>query len=114
MKWYVAKLVFQILNNSKIQQFDEQLRLISALDYNEAFINANEIARTDENEFIDLYNNKVVWKFKAITYLSEVDILKNGTELCSQIIEKKPEENFLNSIKLKQEEIISKVTNTIE
>lgn len=106
MKWYIAKIVYEILNNSKIKQFDEQLRVIEAENIEEAFLKSKEIAHKYENEFFDLYNNKVVWKFRAISYLSEIAELKSGTELYSQIIEKNQEENYLKTLELKQESII--------
>lgn len=114
MKWYIAKIVFQIVNNSNIQQFDEQVRIIKAADIEDAFCKANDIAKAEENEFSDFYNNKVNWKFVAVPYLSELSSLEHGTELCSQIIEKEPKENYLYSIKLKQEEIKRKAMQTIE
>ena len=106
MKWYIAKIVFEILNNSKVKQFDEQLRIIEAKSFEDAFFKSKEIAHKYENEFFDLYNNKVVWKFRAISYLSEIIELQSGIELCSQIIEKNNEENYIKTLELKQENII--------
>ena len=105
MNWYIAKLVFQIINNSETQQFDEQLRLIQASDYSEAFANAEAIGAKEEDDFLNSDNQRVVWKFQAITHLFEITNLENGAELCSQIIEKKPNERYLESIKLKHQEI---------
>ncbi|NUM32127.1 MAG: DUF4288 domain-containing protein [Bacteroidetes bacterium] len=108
MKWFVVKLVFQIINNSKIQQFDEQLRIVSALDYEDAYKKANEIAKNNEYEFSDFKNNIISWKFIAIPYLEPLIILENGTELCSQILEKEQNENYLFTLKLKQEAIVNR------
>lgn len=105
MNWYIAKLVFQIVNNSNMHQFDEQLRIIKAANYNEAIEKALQIGRMDEDEFLNTENHKVLWKFKAITYLSHIQNMESGAELCSQIIEKKPAERYLQTLDLKHNEI---------
>lgn len=105
MNWYIAKLVFQILNNSQIHQFDEQIRIIKAADYNEATEKALQIGKAEEDEFLNTDNHKVYWKFRAITHLSHIQNMENGSELCSQIIEKNPADNYLEAIKLKHQEI---------
>lgn len=110
MNWYIAKLVFQILNKSETHQFDEQLRLIQAVNENEAIEKALKIGKTEEDEFVNSENQKVHWKFQAITSLHAVKNLENGTELCSQILEKRAEENYLESIKLKHQKIIAPLT----
>ena len=110
MNWYIAKLVFQIINKSETHQFDEQLRLIEAVNEYEAIDKALKIGKTEEDEFIDSENHKVHWKFQAITSLHAVKNLENGTELCSQIVEKRVEEKYLESIKLKHQEITASIT----
>lgn len=105
MNWYLAKLVFQIENNSNMHQFDEQLRIIKATDYNEAIEKALQIGKMEEDEFLNTDNHKVLWKFKAITYVSHLQNMESGAELCSQIIEKKPAERYLQNIVLKHNEI---------
>lgn len=110
MNWYIAKLVFQIINKSETHQFDEQLRLIEAENDNQAIEKALKIGKTNEDEFVNADNQKVYWKFQAIISIHEVKNLENGTELCSQIIEKRAEENYLESIKLKHQKIVTPLT----
>lgn len=105
MNWYITKLVFQIVNNSNMHQFDEQLRIIKATDYNEAIEKALQIGRMEEDEFLNVDNHKVYWKFKAITHLSHIQNMESGSELCSQIIEKTPQDRYLETITLKHNEI---------
>jgi hypothetical protein len=110
MNWYISKLVFQILNKSETHQFDEQLRLIQAMNENEAIEKALKIGKAEEDEFVNSENQKVHLKFQAITSLHAVKNLENGTELCSQLLEKRTEENYLESIKLKHQKIIASLT----
>ncbi|MCC6720680.1 MAG: DUF4288 domain-containing protein [Bacteroidia bacterium] len=111
MNWYVVKIVFEVINKSNTVQFDEQIRLINAGSYNEAHNKTIETALNEESEFLDYSNCKVFWKFRAISYITKIDELQSGIELCSQIVEKTPEENYHYILELKHKEIIRKISS---
>jgi hypothetical protein len=80
------------------------------MNENEAIEKALKIGKAEEDEFVNSENQKVHLKFKAITSLHAVKNLENGTELCSQLLEKRAEENYLESIKLKHQKIRAQLT----
>ncbi|MFM9945044.1 MAG: DUF4288 domain-containing protein [Bacteroidia bacterium] len=112
MNWYIAKLVFQIINNSETHQFEEQLRLIVANDYKEAMAKAGLIGLEGEDEFLNIDNHRVYWKFKGITNLHLLQNLNHGAELCSTIIEKHPADRYPETIKLKNSELTANLVAT--
>jgi hypothetical protein len=108
MNWYIAKLVFQIVNKSTKLQFEEQWRLIMAEDMNEVFLKAKILAKQSEDKFLDNHNQWVHWKFKAITVLSQIEHLSDGIELSSSIVEMRESDHYLERIQLKQKALLSK------
>ena len=88
MQWYLSKIVFQIIcgNGDHTAQFDEQLRLVGAVDEEEAFMKATEMGENEEDRFFNHKQQLVQWKFIAVKELQEVQ-LGNGTLLFSQVKE---------------------------
>lgn len=107
MNWYIAKLVFQIINHSQVQQFEEQVRLIEALDYESALQQAESIGKSEEDEFLTIEQKKVYWKFEAVIGLSLLESPVNGTEICSRIFETNPSERYLESVQIKRNELVT-------
>lgn len=107
MNWYLAKLVFQIhtTNVKGMQQFDEQLRLISAADYNEAFNKAKAIGLKEEDEFLNAVQQKVKWQFIDICELIEIKKLEDGMEMFSGIKEIDEAANYIYTVKQKSTSI---------
>jgi hypothetical protein len=60
MKWYVAKLVFQIIcgEGNHTAQFDEQLRLVQSEDEDSAFAKQLHLAFLKQKVFI---TRKINW-----------------------------------------------------
>jgi hypothetical protein len=103
MKWYLAKIVFRIVcgNGEHAAQFDEQLRLISGRNKDEAFEKAMAIGRDGEDSF---YNNKqqlVCWQFINVAELYILEELIDGAELYARIKEVDDADTYINFVNRK-------------
>lgn len=89
MYWYVVKIVYQIVcgNGEHLPQFDEQLRLINAVDRKEAWTKAREIGVQEQYAFRNQKNELVEWRFLSVPEVHAVDSLKDGAELYSRVEE---------------------------
>jgi Domain of unknown function (DUF4288) len=103
MNWYIAKIIFGIcLNeNKQISQFDEQLRIISARDENEAFLKARMIGVREEDIFLNDENRVVKWQFIDVSELNLLSDLKDGMEIYSCIQEREESERYIYYIQQK-------------
>jgi len=100
MKWYLAKIVYRILcgDGNHTAQFDEQLRLIAAVNAEEAFTKAKVIG---ENEAETFYNNRqelVQWQFVNVPELHLLQELINGAEVFSRITEVEDAVGYINFV----------------
>ncbi|MGZ5285531.1 MAG: DUF4288 domain-containing protein [Flavisolibacter sp.] len=89
MKWYLAKTVHRIIcgEGNHTPQFDEQLRLVSANDEDEAYAKAFRIGCQEEDTFFNQKQQLVQWKFVDIAELYCLTELIDGAELYSKINE---------------------------
>ena len=89
MQWFVTKIVYQIIcgNGDHTPQFDEQLRLISALDKEDAWKRACEIGIQGQYAFKNQRQELVQWRFINVPELNELEVLGDGMELYSRIEE---------------------------
>jgi hypothetical protein len=103
MKWFLAKLVFQIVcgDGRHTPQFDEQLRLFSAEDEETAVSKAMEVGKREEDCF---YNNKeqlVQWIFVGVPEALQLHDFSDGAEIYSRINEVDDGERYAAHIKKK-------------
>ena len=89
MKWYLSKIVFKI-SASERPQFDEHLRLVQAISFEEAILKARLIGIREEDSFMNVSNKPVKWEFVNVAEIIPLEELKDGVELYSKIYE--PEE----------------------
>lgn len=89
MNWYITKLVYQIICGVGYHtpQFDEQLRLISAGNEEEALEKAMTYGREGEDNFCNAKNELVQWRFINIAELYKLSELLDGAEVYSRISE---------------------------
>jgi hypothetical protein len=89
MKWFLAKLVYRIIcgDGTHTPQFDEQLRLISAANEEDAFSKADAIGRQEEDSFPNAKAQPVCWQFIAVSEIYSLSGLIDGAELYSSIRE---------------------------
>ncbi len=102
MNWFVAKMIFQIISDhNNCIQFDEQLRLIEAVDKHLALEIAYQIGFIVQEELKSNHNENTKLKFIAVTELEHIGEIANGKEIHYQL--SKPEEvnSYLEIISLK-------------
>jgi hypothetical protein len=89
MHWFLAKIVYQIVcgEGNHTAQFDEQLRLIQAVDENQAFDKAKAIGEQEQEMFMNQQQKLVTWQFVNVCELYKISALIDGAELYSRIQE---------------------------
>ncbi len=89
MKWYLAKIVYQIVcgNGDHLAQFDEQLRLIYADTEHEAFTKGFSIGKKEEETFYNQKQQMVTWRFINVSEIHSLSPLTDGAEVYSRINE---------------------------
>lgn len=99
MNWYIAKIVFGIKSeNQTRQQFDEQLRLISADSQEEAFLKSRMIGLQEEDSFLNDKNNVVKWEFINVAELIPLNRIEDGMEVYSRIHEMEESKQYVDVI----------------
>ena len=115
MNWYLAKIVYRILcgEGNHTSQFDEQLRLIMAMNEDEAFEKARNIGRKEEDCFLNIKQQVVCWQFINIAELYLVSELIDGAELYSSIRECDQPDHYIDIIHKKAAHIKEKSTHRL-
>lgn len=115
MKWFLAKIVFQIVcgNGEHTAQFDEQLRLIHAINKQQAFDKAVELGRSEEDSFYNIHRQPVHWSFVNVSELYHMEELLDGAEICSKIKEVKNGSDYTDLVHNKAKLISSNPYNEI-
>ncbi len=88
MNWYIAKIIFRIINiegNSRAQ-FDEQLRLVKAESKCGAFEKATAFGRESEARS-NSYSDVIKWQFVNVAEVNPISALEDGAELYCNIHE---------------------------
>ena len=89
MNWYLAKIIFRIIcgDGNHTPQFDEQLRLIHAVDAEAAYQKAKQIGEMEQTDFVNRHHQLVQWKFINVGDLYAMKADMDGAEVFSRIIE---------------------------
>ncbi len=103
MKWYIVKLVYQVLSSEgkPTSQFDEQLRMINADDELHAFQKARLLGHREQDSLLNGLNKPVLWKFIDVTEVHVLSDMRDGTEITSHISEETDAAVFKKSIYLR-------------
>ena len=115
MNWYLAKIVFRIIcgDGQHTPQFDEQLRLVAAVNEDEAFYKAQALGEQEEDTFLNIENKQVHWKFINVSELYRLSGLIDGAELYSRISETDEAEDYIRLIHRKAAFIQEKHTHKL-
>ena len=115
MKWYLAKIVFQIIcgEGNHTPQFDEQLRLIAACNEDEAFEKATAIGKNGEDSFLNLKQELVRWQFINVSELYHLSELIDGAEMYSRINEADDADAYITFVHRRAESIQRKHTHQL-
>ncbi|MEP6844958.1 MAG: DUF4288 domain-containing protein [Panacibacter sp.] len=103
MKWYLAKLIYQIVcgDGAHTPQFDEQLRLVMAEDELHAFQKARSIGEREQDHFLNSCSKPVQWKFIDVPELYPMDALIDGAEMYSKIREEDNADIYIRVTQMK-------------
>lgn len=115
MKWYLAKMVYQIIcgDGRHTPQFDEQLRLIAADNESEAFDKAVTMGMKEQESFQNQKNELVQWQFVNVPELYRLDKLTDGAEIYSRINEVEDAEAYTTFVHCKARSIQDKQTHQL-
>ncbi len=103
MKRYLAKIMFNISidNGRHTSQFDEQTRLIEAINFEDAFHKARKIGKQEEETFVNHENKLVSWTFIDVLDLYPLENVKDGEQVYSTTHEKEDSGSFIKFIRQK-------------
>jgi hypothetical protein len=111
MNWFVAKLIFEIkTQDSKYAQFDEQLRLIEAVNEELALEMAYQLGSMQQEEIINSNNHSVAWKFVAVTEIQKIGEIAHGKEIHYKITEPEQAEQYLALVEAKATQLKNRKT----
>ena len=108
MNWYLAKIVYRIIcgDGDHTAQFDEQLRLIYAVNKEEAFTKAQHTGRKEEETFYNAKQEMVKWQFINVSELYRVGEMIDGAELYSRIEEREDGDAYADVVNKKAQSIL--------
>lgn len=114
MNWYLAKIVFQIIcgEGKHTPQFDEQLRIIQAIDEEAAFAKAVSIGTSEQDTFYNQKEQLVQWRFVNVSELYQISLIDEA-ELHSKITEVDHAEEYINFVNRKAEQIQNKYSHNL-
>lgn len=115
MNWYLAKIVYRIENKESTStgQFDEQLRLIAAVNEDSAFLKAQAVGREEETCFENSQHPPVSWSFINVAELYRLSELIDGAELYSMIREYDHPDRYIDTVHKKAAHICEKTTHQL-
>ncbi len=107
MKWYLTKIVFQIIcgEGNHTPQFDEQLRIIEASSETEAYLKACSIGKNAQDCFENDQHKLVQWNFVNVSELYEINDFLDGAEIHSWVQETANAEGYTAFIHKKAENL---------
>ncbi|MBK0383325.1 DUF4288 domain-containing protein [Pedobacter sp. SD-b] len=106
MNWFVAKMVFQIEGcENSYPQFDEQLRLIDAVNEDLALEMAHQLGYLYQDEVKSNNQETVKWKFIAVTEIQYLGNLEQGKEIHYRIVEPDNADIYLDLVYHKTQSI---------
>ena len=107
MNWFLAKLSFEIKQEAAglPSEFDEQLRLLQAANAREALLKTCALGKTQAQEFLNAYGEKVEWRFLGVADLITLGELSDGQEVYSLSPEAEESEAYLDYIELKYRQL---------
>lgn len=111
MQWFLAKLVFRIISGSgdHTPQFDEQLRLIHAIDELDGFERARRLGHEEQDSFENEASRTVEWRFVDVAEILPFRGFVHGAELYSCIHEQDNGVRYTEFVRQKAEHVRDKL-----
>ena len=114
MNWFAVKMIFQIEDKEKTYpQFDEQIRLIDAINEDLALEMAYQIGMMEVDEVTTSKQQKLNWRFIAVTEVQHIGNIEHGKEIHYQINEPEEMNTYLQMVKEKAEGLKNRKTNRV-
>ena len=84
--WYAAKLIIKCTVGNQISDFvfDEQIKLIDAVNAEEAYTKALKLGQEEECEYQNSEQQEVKWIFKGLLDLHCINRLDDGAQITSK------------------------------
>ncbi len=103
MKWYLVKLVYQVVSGegAHTPQFDEQLRMIRAEELDWAREKAKVLGQIGAFAFLNHRKEEVKWKFIDVVDICEIGEIEDGVQLYSTTEEPDDVTSYLSLISAK-------------
>lgn len=103
MNWYIVKLVFRVVSGqgAHTPQFDEQLRLISSNNSENAYKKAYLIGVDNQETLMNDKNTTVKWEFIGVADISPIEEFKDGMEMYSTTHETQEPHSYIRYIENK-------------
>lgn len=95
-------------DGSHIPQFDEQLRLISSFNPEEAYHKAKILGMRNQDSFVNDKGKLVKWHFVAVTDLFPIEEFKDGMEIYTSTHETHDSKTYISIVEQKANYIHSK------
>src|SRR5688500_5085663 len=105
MNRFLIKLNFQIRIADDKTRFDEQLRVIDALNEEEALFKGVALGRGEETLYLNNEAEEVSWKFLGVTDVIGLTSLKSGELVTERLIRKTDHASYTSFLKKKSIEI---------
>jgi hypothetical protein len=105
MNRFLIKLNFQIRIADDNSRFDEQLRVIDALNEEEAIFKGVALGRSEETLYLNNEAEEVNWKFLGITDVLNVTAMKSGEMVSERLSRKTDHASYTAFLKKKSIEI---------
>jgi hypothetical protein len=107
MKWYLVKLVYQVVSGdgAHTPQFDEQLRMIRAEELDWAREKAKVLGQIGAFSFLNNRKEEVNWKFIDVVDICEIGEIEDGVQLYSTTEEPDDVPSYLNVVNAKAKRI---------
>jgi len=112
MKWYLVKIIYQIIckGEQHTPQFDHQLRMIHAEDDLHAFQKGRLLGEREEDNFLNKNNKPVLWKFIDVSEIHPINQMLDGAEMYSKINEEDDAAAFIHVTRLRAAHLLENCT----
>src|SRR5262245_61709805 len=100
---YLAKIVYRITNSGShtIPQFEEQLKIVEAATFDEAWDKSIALGYSGETSFANVSDHVVSWQFVNVCELYLLKGLADGMEVYSRIEEPADENSYVRLVNAK-------------
>jgi len=105
MNRYLVKMNFQIRIADDHSRFDEQIRIVDAIDEEGALFKASALGRKEETLYLNNEAEEVHWKFIGVTDIINLTGMKSGDLVNERLCRKTDHASYMDFLKKKSLEI---------